>query len=482
MHVSARHPQSRPRLRWAALAVVALVALLILRLRLPGTPFGDDPALTPEAEALLSAPTDPYPRQENLYFALAGFDAPLGASPLTVGQARIAQALGHQELAARDPRAAAQAAVNEHPERAEFRGVAPCEEPGFSAWRDLAPRTGQLQDLRADNAELYARYLALRTLPHFFASGPAPSGLADTALTLARIHCLYLGDLVMRLKRAEEPVRRAALIELAQDTLVWRRALRGQGNTLTLRIAEFKLSSDYQLLLEVLGDPQMPAAVFEDTADRVEPLLENEDWTVPALQDDFRSAVVALQSIKTRAATARSAGALSDTFAWLRRLQRRLSGGAVPLNATQNLIARSAAELDRIDQPNPQNLAALDRYSHESPRNAFYTHYVSSIWLPQPMRVSLQVKEVWNLAALQRLARLGYEIRRQQVAPAALLQFLGQHPQWATHPATGRPFTWDASSGELCVSRLTPTLCGGCAATLRVPGAASAAAAGARCR
>jgi len=61
----------------------------------------------------------------------------------------------------------------------------------------------------------------------------------------------------------------------------------------------------------------------------------------------------------------------------------------------------------------------------------------------------------WDQAALQRLVRAGYEIRQRRVAPADLPAFLQAHPQWSTHPADGRPFLWDAVTGELRVQTIS---------------------------
>jgi hypothetical protein len=60
----------------------------------------------------------------------------------------------------------------------------------------------------------------------------------------------------------------------------------------------------------------------------------------------------------------------------------------------------------------------------------------------------------WDAAALQRLVRAGYEIRRQRIAPADIPAFLKQHPEWSTHPADGRPFLWSADVGELRVQTI----------------------------
>jgi hypothetical protein len=61
----------------------------------------------------------------------------------------------------------------------------------------------------------------------------------------------------------------------------------------------------------------------------------------------------------------------------------------------------------------------------------------------------------WDEEALQRLVRLGYEIRQHRVARADLAAFLRAQPQWSTHPADGRPFLWDAGTGELRVQTLS---------------------------
>ena len=60
----------------------------------------------------------------------------------------------------------------------------------------------------------------------------------------------------------------------------------------------------------------------------------------------------------------------------------------------------------------------------------------------------------WDAAALQRLVRAGYEIRRLRLGAAEVPAFLAGHPQWSTHPIDGRPFLWDAASGELRVQTL----------------------------
>jgi hypothetical protein len=57
----------------------------------------------------------------------------------------------------------------------------------------------------------------------------------------------------------------------------------------------------------------------------------------------------------------------------------------------------------------------------------------------------------YDAAALQRLVRLSFEIRRQHIAPSAVDAFMKLHPEWATHPADGRSFVWKPTVNEIAI-------------------------------
>ena len=452
-------------LRWVSIAAVALAAILVGRIPYTGIrdSFTDDPALTPQAEALLTAPENPYPDSDNLYLALVGFDAPEGETPLSAARQRIARAREIDELGWRDPKAASLANLEED-RRQVFLGDTLCEAPDPSLWRDSVPHQIEFARLRVDNAELFGRYLSLHELSGFFASGPRTRGMAEMAGTLRKVRCLYLADLVIRLRRGGPTVRRAALEALAQDAQVWRRVLHGEGTSLTARIGETNLAIDYQLLVDILSDTTVPAAVFRDAANAVEPLLMFDDWNVPSFQEQFRKAVVALQRIKTARAAARQPTRLfSSPLEWLRSFNRDLTTGAVKLTASQNLISKLSDQLTQIGAPNPQNLRALESYGKNLPeeqRNPFYLQHIKGVLFPDEQQVRRELHIIWDLAAFQRLLHLGYEIRRQQLDADAIPALLRAHPEWATHPADGRPFLWKAQSGELCARRIGEERCG----------------------
>jgi hypothetical protein len=61
---------------------------------------------------------------------------------------------------------------------------------------------------------------------------------------------------------------------------------------------------------------------------------------------------------------------------------------------------------------------------------------------------------VYDVAAYQRLVYLVFQLKRQHIATTAVPAFLLAHPDWSTHPVDGKPFRWNAETGELAVNTL----------------------------
>jgi hypothetical protein len=142
---------------------------------------------------------------------------------------------------------------------------------------------------------------------------------------------------------------------------------------------------------------------------------------------------------------------------WLTRLDDRLSDHFLKVNATLNLFARET-ERRMLAAADPARL-----YRMRSERSLLAEG--QSVWtLPlsynpvgkilaagsEPVYDDYSLR-AWDVAALQRLVRVSYEIRSHRIEPAAIAAFLVQHPEWSTHPADGRPFLWDPAKGELRV-------------------------------
>jgi hypothetical protein len=60
----------------------------------------------------------------------------------------------------------------------------------------------------------------------------------------------------------------------------------------------------------------------------------------------------------------------------------------------------------------------------------------------------------YDVAAYQRLVYLAYQLKRQHIATDDIPAFLKAHPEWSTHPVDGKPFQWNADSGEIAVNTL----------------------------
>jgi hypothetical protein len=70
-------------------------------------------------------------------------------------------------------------------------------------------------------------------------------------------------------------------------------------------------------------------------------------------------------------------------------------------------------------------------------------------------RSDIYVLRVYDVAAVQRLTKLGYEVRRQHIQPEQIADFIKQHPEWATHPVNGEAFAWNPESSSISLRPLS---------------------------
>ncbi len=131
------------------------------------------------------------------------------------------------------------------------------------------------------------------------------------------------------------------------------------------------------------------------------------------------------------------------------------------INATQNLDAKIKTHLQKLADADPAEFfVARDAYRTWVRSNIeFGLHYVYNPLGKIAMYVAAHTYENYSLraydvAAFQRLVRLGYEIRNQKVEDKAVPSFMQRNPQWASHPVDGRPFVWDEKKREIVVQTL----------------------------
>ncbi len=441
----------RRPLRWLGVGLLALTLATCVLFLVALLVNAHDEALAPEARALLTPPANRYTAAGNIYVALQGFDAPLAESVIAAGEARIAHYNRSVDAALRDPSPANLDNLTlKDAHRLGFKGdisfIRPLES---SVWNEAPQHEREITALVADNQELMERYLGLVLLPGYYETA-RPSALVPSPAPPNELRRLFLAHLALRMRAPSRFQRQLGLAELEGDIRLWRRVLTGEGTLLWKMLAIAFLQSDYLLLGDLIADRDVDLAPKEEYAESLVPLFDAADFDLgKAFAAEFRIQIATLRG--PGADARRGAG-------WLERVGSRLTGHFLKPNATANLLARDTlrwmavagepAEFYRVTESstawgdgNPGIRLVPISYN---PLGKVLASVVTQPYRHYPPRA-------WDAEALQRLVRAGFEIRQRRVVPEDLAGFLRAHPQWSTHPADGRPFLWEAGSGELRV-------------------------------
>jgi hypothetical protein len=446
-------------LRWSVLAVGSALVIALLLFALAFAINWRDEPLTPEARALLAPPANPLKPEDNIYLFMAGFTAPSGESPIALGQARIEHYNQRLDAVLHDPSPQALDSLQiPDPHPLEFQGHADFVHPlTASVWDEVPAHRAAIESLTAQNAELYQRYQALERLPGYYETA-RPSYLTPAVFVPTQLRYLFLEETVLRLRDGTAGEQREALAELSADAVLWRRVLTGQGLLVSKMLALAYLQSDCLVLADLIADPHSELGAGD--ADSAAPLFALGDFDLgTAFEGEFRvqASLLAqteyLYAIDWKPQPARAA----IERGWLDRLGTAISGHFFKPDATLNLFAQQVGRLKAIT-PGPA-VAASDRKLVDSSATAWGTVGVYNpigkllAGIAAPTGVTYPLR-AWDAAALQRLVRLGFEIRRQKLATADIPAFLGQHPEWSTHPGDGRPFIWSADTGQIRVQTI----------------------------
>jgi hypothetical protein len=453
---------TRLLLKWTGLVIGGLVLIALLLFAVAWTVNLRDEPPTPESRALRVPPPNPYAPEDNIYLALAGLDSPPGESVTVVGLARIERFNRQVDL-----ETLGGPATQDPGPRLEFRGdVSFCEPLNGSVWSDAPAHKTDVAKLLADNAELYQRYVGLHRRRGFHETAQPSLTAPPVYLAAVPIRKLFLADAALRLRTGEPRVERAALADLTDDVRSWRAVLTGHGALIAKMIAIAYLQGDYLVLADMIADPQAAVPVGAADADVVVPLFALGDWNIgSAFAEEFRAEVATLEQLQRASATGllvpeRYTGDLL-LQSW-NRAENIAGAYFFKLHATENLFARQAARLIVSAAADPAAFTAKSRQPLVSPPAS---EHPWTVWLSyNPIGKILAgiaapglagyAPRAWDGAALQRLVRLSYEIRRQGIEPARIPAFLARHPEWSTHPGDGRPFLWDAKNGELGIQTM----------------------------
>jgi hypothetical protein len=450
-------------LKWVTLAAGSLFLLTLGLCTVAYLINAHDEPLTPQAQALLQPPPNTLRPEDNIYLALEGLAAPPGQSVIAAGQARIGRFNDSIEAASRDPSGTTLHALHlRDPRGLEFRGDISFVQPlNASVWGAAARHQREIEKLLADNRELYQRYLELLPLRGYYETArPSPYAPTDFAAP-GQLHRLFLAAVSLHVRSRFAGERTRALADLELDVQLWRTVFNGEGGLISKMVAATALQGDYLLLADMIGDPEVALPLGEQDADVLVPVFDPRSWDLgSAFAAEFRVNC----SILRQTAAQMSAGAGGTNGPahrgvreWLTRLDTRIERHFFKLNATENLFARQTARRMLIAR-DPGRWRSAPRELHDSlwePR----TTWAAGLSYNPVGRILAAISDVtydnyplrvWDAAALQRLVRVSWEIRRQRVAAAEVPAFLGRQPD-CRHPADGRPFLFDAASGTLRV-------------------------------
>ncbi len=273
-----------------------------------------------------------------------------------------------------------------------------------------------------------------------------------------QLRCVYLIQVAMQAQSDTAPGVASALQSLATDMALWRRVLHGDGMLLSKIVAQAWLKADYHLLAEIIADPKtlLPANAV------VEALLPSDaqqDWNLdPALGPEYRQ----FEAWVGQVGTAKSVQADEGWRGRWQHVAALTSAYFLQPRATANLEAQAMGRIQGLLATPPGAYAAArkqfdDWYQQTiagfTPRSVYNPMGRSLVAIGIPIYFNYPTR-AHEIAADERLVLLAWQIRRQQIAVAAVPAFMHSHPELATHPVSGTAFEWLPERNQIAMRPL----------------------------
>jgi hypothetical protein len=422
-----------------------------------------DEDLSPEAKSLLVEPPNPYNPEENLYYALLGFDRLPGVSAVVASEERFAAYKKDIEKFLADPRHKFEDFYEQKRPKLAFEGkVDFCRPLTKSCLEGVETHSAEIRRLLKANGELMRRYSKLsQTRGYYETAAVDPDTYVLVAYAPPVVRQAYLANVALRVRTGSSEERGAAVRNLRDDLAVWRRMLVGNGPLVAKMVAVANLQGDLVLLGDILADPRFDLRSHSAAIRAALDPFEEADWKIGSVQrNEFRLTITLLERDLARNGS-KWLDSDPENNGWWKRLLDWLSRPFLKLRATENLLAKLAVQRRAIADAEPLRLfAAQDEYQRWFDDNlAFGLHYaynplgkiLAAVASTPYTDYSLRA---YDCAALLRLVRLAYAIRAQRVADQAIPAFMKQHPEWSTHAVDGRAFIWDGKKREIAVQPL----------------------------
>jgi hypothetical protein len=465
----------------AALGACVLSAVTVLVVR------NLDEKLSPDASSLLAGPqSSPIPAADNIFVAMAGFDAPSGQSMIASGEASIETLNKASDALLKNPGQWDPPPDVVNPDRLQFKGTNPfCISNGhpttFLSWPSLAHHEIDLATLLRDNHELYQRYMQILGMHGYFAFARDWSTLRDHVFP-RDLRCLFLANAAVRLESGNYKQELSALEDIRSDITLMHTVMTGNASYLPAVLAMSMLEADEEFLIRAMNDRQLMLVSRFPQLKAITSPFNLQDWKLgKAVTTEYRKHAYEILHMandvkSSQAGTARvSTGFLGG---WPELLTAALEIHLFKPDATENLLAKQwrLTEAMMDSEPSQFNVARneFDRFNKqfvtsskdsveflpgriETHMDYFRYNPVGRFVVSMSTAYYAEVEQsAYDIAALQRLAQLIYEIQAQRVVDADIPAFLASHPDLATHPLDGRPFLWNSETREISVQAVSP--------------------------
>ncbi|MGA2549277.1 MAG: hypothetical protein ABSF50_03930 [Burkholderiaceae bacterium] len=443
-----------------------------------------DEDLSPMARALLSQAAPVAPVEQNLYLALLGRAAPKGQSPVEFGRSRLAR-YEKSIHAPDDPSSASDVLDDDETQGLSFQGQ--FEKPQFKAnavWSGITGRESEIRTLLDQNRELYDRYLGLHQFAQY-AETATPSPFTPLVSAGRDIRILFLASVALRMKGGDPAQRQAAMNELENDLRTWHTVMVSTHTLIPKLVAAAYFQSDQFLIADMLADKTLVLAGLLPQLDRMTSLCALTDWNLSSVFfAEFRGEVPYFDAMQSRPLAAREllfyleAGNKKVGFVPTDSVWEPVARHFYKKNATENLDASDIDAAIALSSTSPSELmVARQRYLAWRTQNMDFLNLglaynpLGKIMLAEHVLYSRDnyILRGYDSAALQRLVRLAFELRRQRIPAAQVAPFMRTHPEWATHPVDGNAFVWDSANSSVSLrplaiqasdARLAITVCG----------------------
>jgi hypothetical protein len=438
-----------------ALGLVAFVLLFVLACFILNS---FDAPLSDQAKALLAAPPNPYPSEENIYLAMAGMEGPGDRPIVELGQERIDAYNKKLDSVGLDPDGIFSLDDHWGAGRLKLNGKLELGAPRSSSiWASTKTHRQEIAAMLAANQQLYQRYLSLHHLRGYYETA-RPSYTAPLVFSTPQIRTVFLSEVANRIQTGTLTQQGEALADLQRDLQMWRTVLKGDGALISKMLCVAFLHGDMILLADLITDPNFDSSPLEELLDSTLLPFDPNDYRIGnAFAAEFRSSAPVYKTI-----AAAKKMAYTVHLRWWSRVWNAFQAHFFQLNATENMNAEIAARWVAVGDSDPSefqqarqtNRERLDKEEPHLSPNYVYNPIGKILVSLADLHYDDYSLRAYDVAAYQRLVYLVIQLKRQHIATADVLGFVKAHPDWSTHPVDGNPFRWNAETNELAVNTL----------------------------